>query len=291
MNIYSIPTGNLKLDGGAMFGVVPKSIWNKVYPADDNNQINLSMRCMLVTDGDRRILINNGIGDKQSEKFFSHYYLNGNDTLEKSLARFGYSTADITDMFLTHLHFDHCGGSVKYKNDHSGFELTFPNATYWISRPQWNWAMKANRRESASFLRENIMPIKESGCLNLFENENELFPVFRVKCFNGHTEGQAIPFIDYNGTTVVFTSDLIATSAHLPLPYIMSYDTQPLISLAEKEEFLNEAADNGYLLFFEHDIFNECCTLQRTEKGVGIKEIYTLETYFRNDISKIEDIL
>jgi len=291
MNIYSIPTGNLKLDGGAMFGVVPKSIWNKVYPADDNNQINLSMRCMLVTDGDRRILINNGIGDKQSEKFFSHYYLNGNDTLEKSLARFGYSTADITDMFLTHLHFDHCGGSVKYKNDHSGFELTFPNATYWISRPQWNWAMKANRRESASFLRENIMPIKESGCLNLFENENELFPGFRVKCFNGHTEGQAIPFIDYNGTTVVFTSDLIATSAHLPLPYIMSYDTQPLISLAEKEEFLNEAADNGYLLFFEHDIFNECCTLQRTEKGVGIKEIYTLETYFRNDISKIEDIL
>ena len=285
MNIYPIPTGNLKLDGGAMFGVVPKSIWNKVYPSDENNQINLSMRCMLVVEGDRKILINNGIGDKQSERFFSHYNLNGDDSLAKSLARYGYSHSDITDMFLTHLHFDHCGGSVKYSSDRSRFELAFPNATYWISQPQWDWAMNANRRESASFLRENIMPIQESGRLMLFENEEELFPGFRVKFFNGHTVGQAIPFIQYKGTTVVFTSDLIATSAHLPLPYIMSYDTQPLISLTEKEDFLNEVADNNYLLFFEHDIYNECCTLSRNEKGVCIKEIYTLGTYFGSDIS------
>lgn len=285
MELYSIPTGNLKLDGGAMFGVVPKSIWNKVYPADENNQINLSMRCILVVDGDRRILINNGIGDKQSEKFFSHYNLNGDDSLERSLARHGFTPGDITDMFLTHLHFDHCGGSVKYNSDHSGFELAFPNATYWISQQQWDWAMNANRRESASFLRENIKPIEESGKLILFDKEGELFPGFEVRFFNGHTVGQAIPLIRHKGRTVVFASDMLPTMAHLPLPYVMSYDTQPLITLAEKEDFLNEAVDNDYVLFFEHDIYNECCTLERTEKGIGVKEVHIFGTYFGNDIS------
>ena len=285
MELYSIPTGNQKLDGGAMFDVVPKSIWNKVYPADENNQINLAMRCLLVVDGDRRILIDNGIGDKQSEKFFSHYNLNGDETLVGSLALHGFSPGDITDMFLTHLHFDHCGGSVKYNSDRSGFELAFPNATYWISRPQWDWAMNANRRESASFLNENIKPIEESGKLMLFEQEGELFPGFEVRFFNGHTVGQAIPLIHSNGRTVVFTADLLPTMAHLPLPYVMSYDTQPLITLDEKEKFLLEAADKDYILFFEHDIYNECCTLTRTEKGVGVKEVHIFETYFRNDIS------
>jgi glyoxylase-like metal-dependent hydrolase (beta-lactamase superfamily II) len=285
MKLYSIPTGNFKLDGGAMFGVVPKSIWNKVYPADENNQINLSMRCLLVVDGDRRILIDNGIGDKQSEKFFSHYNLNGDDSLERSLARYGFTTGDITDMFLTHLHFDHCGGSVKYNNDQTGFELAFPNATYWISQPQWDWAMHANRRESASFLRENIQPIADSGRLILFDQEGERFPGFDVRIFNGHTVGQAIPLIRYEGRTVVFAADLLPTMAHLPLPYVMSYDTQPLITLNEKENFLNEAVDKDWIIFFEHDIYNECCTVARTEKGVGVKEVHILGTYFGNDIS------
>ena len=285
MKLYSIPTGNLKLDGGAMFGVVPKSIWNKVYPADENNQINLSMRCLLVVDGDRRILIDNGIGDKQSEKFFSHYNLNGEDSLERSLARYGFKHGDITDMFLTHLHFDHCGGSVKYNSDHTGFELAFPNATYWVSRPQWDWAMNANRRESASFLRENIKPIEESGRLILFDEQTDRFPGFDVRIFNGHTVGQAIPIIQYLGRTVVFTADLVPTMAHLPMPYVMSYDTQPLITLAEKESFLNEAAEKDWVLFFEHDLYNECCTLEQTEKGVGVKEVHILGTYLKNDIS------
>lgn len=285
MELYSIPTGNLKLDGGAMFGVVPKTMWNKVYPADENNQINLSMRCLLVVDGDRRILIDNGIGDKQSEKFLSHYSLNGEDSLALSLARYGFTPSDITDMFLTHLHFDHCGGSVKYNSDRSGFELAFPNANYRVSRQQWDWAMNSNRRESASFLKENIKPIEESGRLILFDKEGELFPGFEVRIFNGHSVGQAIPLIRHNGKTVVFAADLIPTMAHLPLPYVMSYDTQPLITLTEKEDFLNEAADNDYLLFFEHDLYNECCTLKRTEKGVGVKEVHILETYFKNNIS------
>ncbi len=285
MELYSIPTGNLKLDGGAMFGVVPKSLWNKVYPADENNLINLSMRCLLIAEGDRRILIDNGIGDKQSEKFFSHYNLNGDDSLEHSLAQYGYSTGDITDMFLTHLHFDHCGGSVKYKSDRSGFEPAFPNATYWISLPQWELAMNSNRRESASFLRENIIPIEESGRLNLFNQGGELFPGFEVRLFNGHTIGQAIPFIRYKGRTIVYTADMLPTMAHLPLPYVMSYDTQPLITLREKEDFLGEAVDKDYILFFEHDLYNECCTLTRTEKGVGVKEVLTLGTCFGNDIS------
>lgn len=276
MELYPVMTGHFKLDGGAMFGVVPKSLWSKQYPADENNMIDMVMRCLLVVDGDRRILINNGIGDKQSEKFFSHYYLSGDESLTFSLEKLGYHPEDITDMFLTHLHFDHCGGSVKYNADKTGFVLTFPNAMYHISRTQWDWALNSNKRESASFLKENIKPIEESGRLQLFDDPGQLFPGINIRLFNGHTEGQAIPFIKYKNKTVVFTSDVIPTKAHVPLPWIMGYDTRPLITLEEKEQLLNEAADNNYILFLEHDAYNECFTVHRTDKGVVAGESFKL---------------
>lgn len=277
MQLFPIHTGNFKLDGGAMFGVVPKSIWNKAYPSDENNLINLAMRCMLVVDGERKILIDNGIGEKQDEKFFSHYHLNGEYSLIGSLQKAGFKPDDITDVFLTHLHFDHCGGTVKYNADRTSFELTFPNATHWLSKPQWDWATRPNRREKASFLHENMMPLAQSGKLNLFEGPFELIPGFEVRIYNGHTVGQAIPFITEVNYTVVFMADTIPTSAHMPLPYIMSYDIQPLISLTEKELFLNEAVQKGYILFFEHDAYHECCTLEETEKGIKVKETMTLK--------------
>ena len=277
MELYPIPTGHFKLDGGAMFGVVPKSLWSKVYPSDENNMIDMVMRCLLIVDGNRRILINNGIGDKQSEKFFSRFYLSGEESLVGSLAQHGLRPEDITDMFLTHLHFDHCGGSVKLKSDKSGYELTFPNANYYISGAQWNWAINSNKRESASFLIENIKPIEESGKLKIFGEDADLFDNVKIRLFNGHTDGQAIPLISYKGRTVVFTSDMLPTKAHVPLPWIMSYDTRPLITLDEKESFLNEAADNDYILFLEHDAYNECFRVQRTDKGVVAGESFKLE--------------
>jgi len=277
MQLLPIHTGNFKLDGGAMFGVVPKTIWNKAYPSDEDNLINLAMRCLLVVDGDRRILIDNGIGNKQDEKFFGHYHLNGNQSLVGSLHEVGYTPEDITDVFLTHLHFDHCGGTVKYNTDHSGFELTFPRATHWLSKPQWDWAIHPNKREKASFLHENMMPVHESGKLKLFNQPFELLPGFEIRIYNGHTVGQAIPFIKTGSHTVVFMADTTPTSAHVPLPYIMSYDTQPLISLAEKETFLNEAVDKNYILYFEHDAYHECCTLENSEKGIRVKQAMSLK--------------
>jgi glyoxylase-like metal-dependent hydrolase (beta-lactamase superfamily II) len=277
MKLYPIHTGNLKLDGGAMFGVVPKTSWNKAYPADENNLINLAMRCLLVVDGDRRILIDNGIGEKQDEKFFAHYFLNGDQNLVGSLLEAGSIPEDITDVFLTHLHFDHCGGTVKNNADHTGYELTFPNAVHWLSKPQWDWATRPNRREKASFLHENMIPVAESGKLKLFDGPFELIPGFGVRIFNGHTVGQAIPFITAGNHTVVFMADTTPTAAHVPLPYIMSYDTQPLISLTEKEAFMIEAAENQYILFFEHDAYNECCLLEKTEKGIKVRETMNLE--------------
>jgi glyoxylase-like metal-dependent hydrolase (beta-lactamase superfamily II) len=235
------------------------------------------MRCLLVVEGDRRILIDNGIGDKQDEKFFGHYHLNGNQTLLGSLHDAGFGPEDITDVFLTHLHFDHCGGTVKYNSDHSGFELTFPNATHWLSIPQWEWATNPNRREKASFLHENMMPVAESGKLRLFDGPFELIPGFHTRIYNGHTAGQAIPFIQTGSHTVVFMADTTPTSAHVPLPYIMSYDTQPLISLSEKEEFMMEAVEENYILFFEHDAYHECCILENTDKGIRVKETLTLK--------------
>jgi glyoxylase-like metal-dependent hydrolase (beta-lactamase superfamily II) len=281
MEIYSIPTGNFKLDGGAMFGVVPKSMWNKVYPSDENNLIPLAMRCLLIVNGDRRMLIDNGIGNKQDEKFFSHYDLHGDDTLDKSLGKLGYTRADITDMFLTHLHFDHAGGSIS--RDNSGALVpSFPNATYWISRPQWEWAVNANPREKASFLKDNIFPIAESGKLKLFDGPFYPVPDVEIRIYNGHTVGQSIPFIKYRGYTVVFMADTIPTSAHVPLPYIMSYDTQPLLSLKEKEDFLEEAVENEYVLFFEHDAFAECCKVERTERGFRAGLHFNLDDLKRN---------
>lgn len=277
MKLYSIETGNFKLDGGAMFGVVPKSLWNDVYPADENNLCNWAMRCLLIVDGNRKILIDNGIGNKQDEKFLKHYYLNGDDSLEKSLAAAGYSTDDITDMVLTHLHFDHCGGSIK-KTGEEQFETTFKNATYWISKPQWELTVNPNRRERASFLKENILPIKESGQLRLVEEDGDLSDNFYVKLFNGHTDGQIIPYIKYNGKTIVFTADLLPSAAHVPMPYIMAFDTRPLVTLIEKEKFLKEAIKNGYILFLEHDLYHECCTIHDTEKGPRVKETFSLET-------------
>lgn len=275
MELHVIHTGNLKLDGGAMFGVVPKSIWNETYPADENNLCNWAMRCLLVVDGDRKILIDNGIGDKQDEKFLKHYYLNGADSLDKSLSALGYSRDDITDMFLTHLHFDHCGGSIT-KTDGDKYEPAFKNANYWISRPQWEWAIQPNRREKASFLKENILPIHESGQLKLVEVEGNLFPGIKVRFFNGHTDGQMLPLIRYKDKTLVFMADLLPSTAHVPLPYVMAYDTRPLVTLTEKEQFLNEAIENEYILFLEHDLTNECCTIKQTEKGPRVKDIFNL---------------
>lgn len=275
MELHVIETGNLKLDGGAMFGVVPKKLWSKHYPADENNLCNWSMRCLLVVDGDRKILINNGIGDKQDEKFLRHYHLNGEATLEGSLKKAGFTPDDITDMVLTHLHFDHCGGTIG-KDDDGNLYPVFKNARHWVSRDQWEWATNPNQREKASFLKENILPIKETGNLHLVENEGELFPGFDVRFYNGHTMGQMIPYIRHNGKTIVFMSDLLPSTAHIPLPYVMSYDMQPLVTLKEKEKFLNEAVEKGYILFFEHDLYHECCTLEQTEKGPRVKDTFAL---------------
>ena len=271
MKLYTIETGNFKLDGGAMFGVVPKSIWNKLNPADENNTCNWAMRCLLVEDGNRLVLIDNGLGDKQDQKFFSYYFLNGDDSLSKSLRKHGFTENDITDVFLTHLHFDHCGGSVKWNSARDGYELAFPNATYWSNKSHWDWAVKPNAREKASFLKENILPIQESGHLKFIGDGEELFPGFKVLCVNGHTESMMLPIINYNGRTVAYCADLIPSAAHVPLAYVMAYDMRPLITLEEKEKFLKEAADKDYILFYEHDPIYECSSLEKTEKGARVK--------------------
>jgi glyoxylase-like metal-dependent hydrolase (beta-lactamase superfamily II) len=289
MKIYPIETGFFKLDGGAMFGVVPKTIWNKTNPADENNMCNWAMRCMLIEDGSRLILIDNGIGDKQDAKFFSHYYLSGDDTLEKSLAKHGFHPDDITDMFLSHLHFDHCGGGIKYNKDKTGFEPVFKNATYWSNQEHWEWATKPNAREKASFLKENIIPMEESGQLKFIDspaNDTVLvalpFAENWGKAFfaRGHTDAMMIPHIQYKGKTIVFMADLLPSTGHVPLPYVMGYDTRPLLTLQEKGEFLKRAADEEFILFLEHDAINQCCTVQHTEKGVRLKESFSFKEYF-----------
>ena len=276
MKVYTIDTGYFKLDGGAMFGVVPKVLWNRTNPADENNLCPWAMRSLLLEDGNKLILIDNGIGDKQDDKFLKHYYLHGDVSLNSSLEKLGYSPSDITDVFLTHLHFDHCGGSVKWNMDRSGFEMTFKNAKYWSNKVHWQWATKPNNREKASFLKENIIPIQESGHLNFVEQEGELFKDFSTLFVNGHTEAQMIPFIQYKGKTLVFAADLLPSTGHIPLPYVMGYDTKPLVTLTEKEKFLNEAADKEYVIFLQHDNYNECCTVQHTEKGVRLKDTFKL---------------
>ncbi len=272
MKLISIETGNFKLDGGAMFGVVPKSLWQMVYPADENNMCNLSSRALYIEDDNRKIMVDAGLGKKQDEKFFGYYYLNGNDSLNESLRKEGIEKSEITDVILTHLHFDHCGGAVEYKEDNKTLQPTFPNATYWCSKDQWNWALKPNHREKASYLNENIIPLRDSGQLKLYENDFDLTTNVRIRLYNGHSQGLAVPFIKYQDRTVVYMADLIPTSAHVPLAWITGYDTQPLISLKEKEQFLDEAYKNDYILFFEHDLNTVCCNLKETEKGIKVKE-------------------
>ncbi|MCK4561655.1 MAG: MBL fold metallo-hydrolase [Flavobacteriaceae bacterium] len=286
MQIYPIETGNFKLDGGAMFGVVPKVIWQKTNPADNNNLIDMALRCMLIEDGNRLILIDNGTGDKQPDKFFNYYFPFGDDTLDASLAKYGFHRDDITDVFLTHLHFDHCGGSIQWNNNKTGYEPAFKNAKYWSNKNHWKWATKPNPREKASFLKENINPIESNGQLNyisipenkFLQNSNLGFDILFA---DGHTEKQMIPHIKYQDKTLVFMADLLPTVGHIPLPYVMSYDARPLVTMDEKAKFLKEAADNNYYLFLEHDALNEICTVEHTEKGVRLDQTYKFNEIFK----------
>lgn len=277
MILHTIKAGYFKLDGGAMFGVVPKSLWEKLNTPDENNLCNWCMRCLLVEDGDRLILIDTGIGNKQSDKFFSYYYLNGDDSLDKSLAEKGFSRDDITDVFLTHLHFDHCGGAIQREGE--SLVPAFKNATYWSNKNHWLWATEPNDREKASFLKENILPIKESGQLKFFDNKigNDFEGIFRVRLVSGHTDSMMLPQISYKGHTIVYMADLLPSVGHIPIPYIMAYDTRPLLTLQEKKDFLTEAIENNYILYFEHDPLVECCNLELTDRGVRKKESFTLE--------------
>lgn len=278
MKLYSINAGHFKLDGGAMFGVVPKSMWKKLNPPDENNMCNWAMRCLLIEDEGRLILIDNGMGNKQDDKFFGYYYLNGDDTLEKSLAKYGFSKDDITDVFLTHLHFDHCGGSIEKVDEQ--FVPAFKNATYWSNENHWQWAIHPNDREKASFLKENIIPIQESGKLKFIESEEgiEFTKNVNLRFVNGHTESMMLPQIKYRGKTIVYMADLLPSVAHIPIPYVMAYDTRPLETLVEKKLFLTEALEKDFILFFEHDREIECCNLEQTIKGIRCKKTFKLES-------------
>ncbi len=294
MKLYSINTGYFKLDGGAMFGVVPKVIWNELNPADENNLCSWALRCLLIEDGNRLILVDNGMGDKQEAKFLRHYYLHGNDSLDKSLTKHGFHRDDITDVFLTHLHFDHCGGSIKKEGDK--LLPAFKNATYWSNKYHWEWAVNPNDREKASFLKENILPIQESGQLKFVDSiqvtddstkttiVSETLPAVdwelastKIRFVNGHTNSMMLPQIKYKDKTIVFVADLLPSEGHIPIPYVMAYDMFPLTTLNEKKSFLKEAVENNYILFFEHDPLHECCNLKQTERGVRPKDFFKLE--------------
>lgn len=284
MKIYPINTGNFKLDGGAMFGVVPKSLWTRTITPDSNNMCDWAMRCMLIEDEDRLILIDTGIGDKQSEKFFSHFYLFGDDSLKKSIESLGFGVDEITDVILTHLHFDHCGGAIIHNHAKERYETYFPNATYWSNEHHWQWAIEPNAREKASFLKENILPIQESGQLKFVERTGSLsagiIPNMEFFFADGHTESQMIPILNYKGKKIAFMADLLPSVSHIPLPYVMGYDTRPLLTLDEKEFFLTKCVEEEIVLFLEHDFQNECCTLQQTEKGVRLKEAFSFNSLF-----------
>ncbi|MBK5192044.1 MAG: MBL fold metallo-hydrolase [Flavobacteriaceae bacterium] len=286
MKLYPIESGNFKLDGGAMFGVVPKTLWTRTNPADENNLIDMAARCLLIEDGDRLILIDTGMGEKQSEKFFGYYYRWGEHSIDRSLKKHGFHRDDITDVFMTHLHFDHCGGSIQWNKDRTGYEPAFKNARFWSNKEHWQWATQPNPREKASFLKENIIPMEQSGKLHFLERDgSERFISndylgFGVLFVDGHTDKQMIPHIVYKGKTIVFVSDLLPTAGHVPLPYVMGYDTRPLLTMGEKEVFMNKAADEEYYLFLEHDAHNEIITVKHTEKGVRLDETFTFNQLF-----------
>ncbi|MFT7626773.1 MAG: glyoxylase-like metal-dependent hydrolase (beta-lactamase superfamily II) [Ulvibacter sp.] len=293
MKLYPIEAGNFKLDGGAMFGVVPKSLWTRTNPADNNNMIDIAARCLLIENGKRLTLIDTGMGDKQSDKFYGYYYRWGNFNIDDSLKKHGFHRDDITDVFMTHLHFDHCGGSVQWNNDKTGYEPAFKNASFWSNERHWNWATKPNRREKASFLKENILPMQESGQLKFVRDAQRSISLegnvdfsevkeldFGIFFADGHTEKQMIPQINFNGKTIAFMADLLPTAGHLPLPFVMGYDTRPLLTMSEKEKFLNVAADNNYYLFLEHDAHNQIITVKHTERGVRLNECFTFNELF-----------
>ena len=285
MKLYALNVGNFKLDGGAMFGVVPKSIWSKTNPADENNSIDMTARCLLIENESRLILIDTGMGNKQSDKFFSHYSRWGDQGVDQALAKHGFSKEDITDVFFTHLHFDHCGGAVEWNADQSGPQLTFKNAKYWSNQAHWDWAKKPNMREKASFLKENIEPIANSRRLhmvkipkgNILKNGPLGFDIFFA---DGHTEKQMLPMIRHNDKTFCFMADLVPTSGHIPLPYVMGYDSRPLVTLKEKELLLNMAAEKKFYLFLEHDLKHEIITVKHTNKGVRVDKTFLLNTFF-----------
>ncbi len=276
MKLYSINAGYFKLDGGAMFGVVPKSIWYKLNPADENNMCSWALRCLLIEDGDKLILVDNGMGDKQDAKFFGHYNLHGNDTLDGALAKHGFTKDDVTDVILTHLHFDHCGGSIIRQGE--ALVPAYKNAIYWSNQRHWQWAIEPNDREKASFLKENILPIEASGQLQFVAPDNlpAIHPGISFHFAYGHTDAMMLPVITYKQRTIVYMADLLPSAAHLPIPYVMAYDMFPLTTLHEKKSFLTLAEQNKYILFFEHDPVVECADLQLTEKGVRVKEMFKL---------------
>ncbi len=285
MTIYPIEAGNFKLDGGAMFGVVPKSIWSRTNPADSNNLIDIAARCMLIENGNRLTLIDNGMGDKQSDKFYGYYYRWGDHSIDSSLAQYGFTRDDITDVFMTHLHFDHVGGAIQWDKSRTGYEPAFKNATFWTNDSHWEWAINPNDREKASFLKENLIPMQDSGHLAFIKHTGntyqEITPLdFGIHFADGHTEKQMLPQVRYKGKTIVFMADLLPTLGHIPVPYVTGYDTRPLLSISEKAAFLNTAADKGYYLWLEHDAHNEIITVQHTEKGVRLKDIFTFNELF-----------
>ncbi|MBW4890802.1 MBL fold metallo-hydrolase [Mucilaginibacter sp. HMF5004] len=277
MKLFTIDTGFFKLDGGAMFGVVPKSLWSRTNPADENNLCTWAMRCLLVQDEGRLILIDTGIGDKQDEKFMGHYYLSGDATIDSSLAKYGFHRGDITDVFLTHLHFDHCGGAIIREGEN--LVPAFKQATYWSNEKHWNWAVYPNDREKASFLKDNILPIQESGKLKFVDAQDgvQFTDNIKIRFAFGHTDAMMLPQITYKGKTVLYMADLLPSIGHIPMPYVMSYDMFPLQTLTEKKAFLTEAVEKEYILFLEHDPVNECCTLQMTEKGIRVKGAFKLD--------------
>ena len=285
MKIYPVETGNFKLDGGAMFGVVPRTIWQKTNPADANNLIDIAARSLLIDDGNRLILVDTGMGNKQSDKFFGYYHQWGDFTIDKSLAKLGFHRDDITDVFMTHLHFDHCGGSIQWNKDKTGYEPAFKNALFWTNENHWQWATKPNPREKASFLKENLLPMQESGQLKFINREGTLFQKssdldFGIWFMDGHTEKQMLPQITYKGITLVFAADLVPTVGHIPLPYVTGYDTRPLLSMTEKAQFLDTAVKENYFLFLEHDAHNQICSLKNTEKGVRLDKTFTFNSLF-----------